>query len=70
MSKGPSGVTEKDFNGKTYLNFKLTPKDWCSYPGKCRINQVTFGAEKICDACIYKKPVDVPSLLEKLNGKS
>lgn len=68
MSKGPTGVTENGFNTKKYLNFKLTPNDWCSFRGKCRINQVAFGAEHICDTCIYKRLVDVPEILERMNN--
>ena len=60
----------KDFNGKCYLHLKLTPKYWCTYKkGTCRINQIAFGADRICDNCKYKKPIDIPMILEKLNGE-
>lgn len=67
MSKGPAGVTNKDFNGKCYLHLNLTPKDWCTYEGVCRINQIAFGADLVCDNCQYKKRVDIPMILEQLN---
>jgi len=67
MSKGPNGANSK-FNGTKYLNLKLTPKDWCSYPGTCKINQVLFDNEKICDKCKYKKLVDIPEILERMNN--
>ena len=70
MSKGPSGVGNKGFSGKCYLHLNLTPKDWCTYKeGVCRINQLAFGADHICDNCRYKKRVDIPMILEKLNGE-
>jgi hypothetical protein len=68
MSKGFNGVTDKEFQVKKYLRFKLTPKEWCSYPGICRINQLVTGEEHICDYCKYKKLVDIPDILDRLNN--
>lgn len=67
--KGPTGVTNKEFNAKCYLHLNLAPKDWCTYEGICRINQLAFGVDHICDNCQYKKRVDIPMILEQLNDK-
>jgi len=64
-----SKESNKGFTSKYYLHLDLTPKDWCTYEGVCRLNQLVFKADHICDNCQYKKRVDIPTILEKLNGK-
>jgi len=78
MSKGQEqvGFFSKGFHSTNYLHLRLTPKDWCTYEGTCRMNQLVFGSDHICDNCQYKKRVDIPTILEELdikingNGKS
>lgn len=68
MSKGPV-VADKNFNGKCYLHLELTPKDWCTYEGVCRVNQLVLGINGTCDSCQYKKLIDIPMILERLHNE-
>ena len=68
MSKGPVGDIDKGFNGKCYLNLNLTSKDWCTYKGVCRIDQLALH-NGTCNSCKYKKLLDVPKILERLHDE-
>ena len=65
MSKGPTHY--KPFETKSYLHLKLTPKDWCTYTGLCRIEQLAVQNGE-CNCCQYKMKMDIPAILEKLNN--
>jgi len=67
MSTG-SLIPNKAFESKCYLQVSLKTKDWCTYEGVCRINQVALHQDKLCDKCKYKREVDVPEILERLNN--
>jgi len=68
MSKGPAGVTDHIFEPKCYLHLHLTPKDWCTYKGVCRVGQLAL-RNGACDCCQYKKRIDVPMILERLHNE-
>ncbi|MFW9871535.1 MAG: hypothetical protein ACFFG0_00325 [Candidatus Thorarchaeota archaeon] len=65
MSNGP--VEFKSFVGKNYIKLKLTSKDWCTYRGKCRIEQLAL-KNGTCDCCKYKRLIDIPEILERLHN--
>ena len=64
MSTEPCGA-EGNFVTHTYLNVKITRKDWCSYEGHCLVDRVITGYNDLCMLCKYRKPLDVPALLKK-----
>ncbi len=68
MSRGPVGVTNKTFEAKCYLHLNLTPKDWCTYGGVCRIGQLAL-RNGACNNCRYKKLMDIPMILDKLHNE-
>jgi len=68
MSKGQVGVTNKIFDTKCYLHLNLTPKDWCTYKGSCRIEQLAL-QNGTCESCQYKKQMDIPMILERLHNE-
>jgi hypothetical protein len=67
MSSGPTltGETCIEVTGRGgYVNVQVEVEDWCTYKGECRRDIVVFGKD-LCYHCIYKKPVDVPALIDE-----
>ena len=64
-----SKVADKSLYGKCYLHLDLTPKDWCTYEGLCRVDQLALGVNGTCDSCQYKKSIDIPMILERLHNE-
>ena len=44
------------------INLRLSKKDWCVYKGKCPMNMNI--TNDLCKHCTYKKPLDIPDLIE------
>lgn len=66
MSTDPTGLGEKPFEPKNYINLKLTKEDWCSYRGKCKIDQLVSNKHDMsCILCMYRKPLNIPARLEE-----
>lgn len=66
MSKGP--FDSKSFSGECYINIKLTPEDWCSYKGRCRVKQLLL-QNGTCDCCQYKRMIDIPNMLDRIHNE-
>jgi hypothetical protein len=66
MSKG--SFEFKSFNTKCYINLKLTPEDWCTYEGQCRVKQLLL-QNGTCDCCQYKRMINVPELLDRIHNE-
>lgn len=67
MSSGPTLTGETCIEvtrGGGYVNVQVGIEEWCTYEGECRRDRVVFG-EYLCDHCIYKKPVDVPAMIDR-----
>ena len=66
MSSGPTltGQTCIEVTKHGYVNVQVGIEDWCTYDGECCRDRVVFG-DDLCDHCMYKKPVDVPALINE-----
>jgi hypothetical protein len=67
MSSGPTltGDTYIEATKKKYINVYFDKNDWCSYKGKCLIDNVITEREFLCLLCKYRKPLDIPSVLQE-----
>lgn len=65
MSSGPTltGETCIEVTKKRYVNLKIGPEDWCSYPHECKRRNLIF-PDSVCDHCKHKAPLDIPYLIE------
>lgn len=66
--RGPNRKKDDSKFKNCYLHLRLTPKDWCTYEGSCRINQLAL-QNGTCDSCQYKKLVNIPMILERLHNE-
>lgn len=67
MSTEPTGLSETCMGAtaRSYLNVAFLPKTWCTYEGKCRVDDLMFNAHnKVCFLCCYRAPLDIPSMLD------
>lgn len=72
MSSGPTfvGSDEKECKKRDfYLNMTFTMADWCIYEGECLYEDLVSNTNVICLFCKYRKPLDIPVILEKHKEK-
>jgi len=69
MSSGPvlTGDTCIEVTKKQYLNVNFSIEDWCSYTKHCRIDQLLTDHQNACILCKYRKPLDIPKILDRAN---
>ena len=62
MSSGPTLTGESciEATKRNYLTLNLTKKSWCTYEGKCGIEDVICSEINLCLLCKYRKPLDIP----------
>jgi hypothetical protein len=67
MSSGPTltGDTCIEVTKKRYINIDFGPEQWCTYKGECKRRHLVFNQDEVCDLCKYRKPLDIPSMIEK-----
>jgi len=67
MSSGPTliGETYVTATKRVYLNIDFSIKDWCKYNGSCRIDDLLPTSIPVCLLCKYRKPLDLPAILDK-----
>jgi len=65
MSNGPTliGQTCIETISKQYLNVTFSKKDWCSFRGHCRVDQLLIDKDTPCLSCRYRILLDIPDLL-------
>jgi len=65
MSNGPTltGQTCIEAISKQYLNVTFSKKDWCSFKGHCRVDQLLTDKDTPCFSCRYRILLDIPDLL-------
>ena len=66
MSSGPTmtGSTCIEATKRHYLNFSLERKDFCTYSGQCKIDDVLMDPSSLCLFCKYKMFLDIPKRLD------
>jgi len=70
MSNGPVLVSSKylDLKKHNRLHIEFTKKDWCTYKGVCMVSRIVGNENNVCLICKYRKPLDIPKILEDLNN--
>lgn len=50
------------------LNVSICPDICCSYKGECEMKNTKQKA-LLCWYCVYRQPVNIPALLQKMRGE-
>lgn len=71
MSTEPIGLDGDVFTfiNKKYINIHFTSEMWCTYSGNCKKDNLTFNCDDVCLLCKWRKPLDVPYILNKKEGE-
>lgn len=66
MSSGPtltgSGCIKA--TSKKYVNLKIGPHLWCTYPHECKRKHLIFHQDDICDHCEWKRKLNIPQWID------
>lgn len=66
MSSGPvgTGSTCIEVTKRKYVNINFNQDLWCTYEGECPRYLLVFHRDEVCTMCKYRKPLDIPSIIE------
>lgn len=69
MSTDPTGLGSETCIAainRQYINIKFDRTEWCTCKDDCLISHtLVWPPEQLCFICKYRKPLDIPKILEE-----